>query len=289
MSPVLRETDPAEHPYLHSQAPPILLFSTNFVYHFHELDCHISLGELVRWFGDLTLFFRFPLNKIKFLEFSQYLEDFLWPRFDLSRSSLGHVMSIAIMMNEKFRERVSAWEVSPGRVGGEPGESGRRARGEWEASPGRVGGEPGESGRRARGEWEASPGRVGGEPGESGRRARGEWEASPGRVGGEPGESGRRARGEWEASPGRVGGEPGESGRRARGEWEASPGRVGGEPGESGRSAWGEWEVSLGESGRSAGGEWEVSLGEIATDMYPYIGPPCCMYVCMYVVLQSIF
>jgi intron-binding protein aquarius len=53
---------------------------------------------------------KFSPFKIKFLEFSQYLENYLWPTFDPDQSSLSHVISIAVMVNEKFRERVSAWE-----------------------------------------------------------------------------------------------------------------------------------------------------------------------------------
>lgn len=44
------------------------------------------------------------------LEFSQYLENYLWPNFT-QHSTLAHTMSIVSMLNEKFRERVPAWEV----------------------------------------------------------------------------------------------------------------------------------------------------------------------------------
>lgn len=40
---------------------------------------------------------------------SQYLEGYLWPYFDPATSSDGHVMSILVMVNEKFREGVPAW------------------------------------------------------------------------------------------------------------------------------------------------------------------------------------
>lgn len=40
---------------------------------------------------------------------SQYLEGYLWPCFDPATSSDGHVMSILVMVNEKFREGVPAW------------------------------------------------------------------------------------------------------------------------------------------------------------------------------------
>lgn len=45
------------------------------------------------------------------LEFSQYLENYLWPNYK-PNSSIAHIMSIVIMLNEKFRERVQVWQVS---------------------------------------------------------------------------------------------------------------------------------------------------------------------------------
>jgi intron-binding protein aquarius len=45
------------------------------------------------------------------LEFSQYLENYLWLNYNPESSSASHVLSIVIMVNEKFRERVSAWQV----------------------------------------------------------------------------------------------------------------------------------------------------------------------------------
>ena len=53
----------------------------------------------------------FPIFKVKFLEFSQYLEKLLWPSFDAAQSTRAHILSIAVMVNEKFRERVPTWEV----------------------------------------------------------------------------------------------------------------------------------------------------------------------------------
>lgn len=43
------------------------------------------------------------------LEVSQYLENYLWPNFDASTASYEHIMSILLMVNEKFREGVPAW------------------------------------------------------------------------------------------------------------------------------------------------------------------------------------
>lgn len=45
------------------------------------------------------------------LEFSQYLENYLWPNYITKESSRAHMMSIVVMVNEKFRERVPSWQV----------------------------------------------------------------------------------------------------------------------------------------------------------------------------------
>lgn len=51
------------------------------------------------------------LRRIQILEVSQYLERYLWPYFDPETASPEHVMSIIIMVNEKIREGVPAWDV----------------------------------------------------------------------------------------------------------------------------------------------------------------------------------
>lgn len=61
------------------------------------------------------------LRNIVMLEFSQYLEKYLWPNFDAATSSHEHVMSIVFMCNEKFRERVNTWaifQLHPAQFGG---------------------------------------------------------------------------------------------------------------------------------------------------------------------------
>lgn len=50
-----------------------------------------------------------PLQRVMILEVSQYLENYLWPNFDPEASSFEHVMSMILMVNEKFRENVAAW------------------------------------------------------------------------------------------------------------------------------------------------------------------------------------
>ncbi|KAI9551525.1 hypothetical protein GHT06_021858 [Daphnia sinensis] len=54
---------------------------------------------------------KFMIRRIMMLEFSQYLENYLWPNYKPESSSAYHVLSIVIMVNEKFRERVSAWQI----------------------------------------------------------------------------------------------------------------------------------------------------------------------------------
>lgn len=54
---------------------------------------------------------KFMIRRIMMLEFSQYLENYLWPNYKPGVSSAYHVLSMVIMVNEKFRERVSAWQV----------------------------------------------------------------------------------------------------------------------------------------------------------------------------------
>nr|KYP45791.1 Intron-binding protein aquarius [Cajanus cajan] len=50
-----------------------------------------------------------PLQRVMILEVSQYLENYLWPHFDPLTATFEHVMSIILMVNEKFRENVAAW------------------------------------------------------------------------------------------------------------------------------------------------------------------------------------
>ncbi|XP_023608666.1 intron-binding protein aquarius isoform X6 [Myotis lucifugus] len=54
---------------------------------------------------------RFAIRKIMLLEFSQYLENYLWMNYSPEVSSKAYLMSICCMVNEKFRENVPAWET----------------------------------------------------------------------------------------------------------------------------------------------------------------------------------
>ena len=50
-------------------------------------------------------------KKISDLELSQYLENYLWPNFDFAvhRQNDYYLMSIVLMINEKFRENIDVW------------------------------------------------------------------------------------------------------------------------------------------------------------------------------------
>lgn len=65
----------------------------------------IYRNELLVTSGNKTV----PLQRVMVLEISQYLENYLWPHFDPSSSTFEHLMSIILMVNEKFRENVPAW------------------------------------------------------------------------------------------------------------------------------------------------------------------------------------
>ncbi|XP_034941084.1 RNA helicase aquarius [Chelonus insularis] len=54
---------------------------------------------------------KFSIRRIMMLEFSQFLENFLWPNYDAEQATRAHTLSIVVMVNEKFRERVQVWEA----------------------------------------------------------------------------------------------------------------------------------------------------------------------------------
>ncbi|KAH7440467.1 hypothetical protein KP509_04G109200 [Ceratopteris richardii] len=71
-----------------------------------ELVDEIYRKELLVTVGNKTV----PLQRVMVLEISQYLENYLWPNFDPHSSTFEHLMSIILMVNEKFRENVPAWK-----------------------------------------------------------------------------------------------------------------------------------------------------------------------------------
>ena len=54
---------------------------------------------------------KFSIKRVMLLEFSQYLENYLWPNFTPAQATRAHILSMVCMVNEKFRERVPAWEA----------------------------------------------------------------------------------------------------------------------------------------------------------------------------------
>lgn len=70
-----------------------------------ELVKEIYQTELLVSGGRKTV----PLQRVMILEVSQYLENYLWPNFDAETATFEHVMSMILMVNEKFRENVAAW------------------------------------------------------------------------------------------------------------------------------------------------------------------------------------
>ncbi|XP_058466843.1 RNA helicase aquarius [Malaya genurostris] len=59
---------------------------------------------------------RFSMRRIMMLEFSQYLENYLWPNYCGEKSTRAHLMSIVVMLNEKFREKVEVWQIFDNRA-----------------------------------------------------------------------------------------------------------------------------------------------------------------------------
>ncbi|KAF9974942.1 hypothetical protein BGZ73_001565 [Actinomortierella ambigua] len=76
-------------------------------------------GEEAEWdaklvesiYEDELLKHGFSINRLAILEINQYLEKYLWVHYDPVESSTNHVLSIVLMVNEKFRSRVPAWET----------------------------------------------------------------------------------------------------------------------------------------------------------------------------------
>jgi intron-binding protein aquarius len=59
---------------------------------------------------ELTGDAKFVAHRVVLLEFSCYLENYLWPNFDAASSTHQFMMSMVLMLNVKFKEGVPAWE-----------------------------------------------------------------------------------------------------------------------------------------------------------------------------------
>jgi len=77
-------------------------------YNQNKKEFDVKVIELI-YQNDL-LHTRFNIKRTMLLEFSQYLERYLWPNYSPETSNYPYVMSVAVMVNEKFREAVPAWD-----------------------------------------------------------------------------------------------------------------------------------------------------------------------------------
>ncbi|KAL2712688.1 intron-binding protein aquarius [Vespula squamosa] len=79
----------------------------------HTTDIHLAFNSQI--VDDIYIqeicASKFSIRRIMMLEFSQYLENFLWPNYHVETATHAHTMSIVVMVNEKFRERVQVWEA----------------------------------------------------------------------------------------------------------------------------------------------------------------------------------
>ncbi|XP_058096767.1 uncharacterized protein LOC131242257 [Magnolia sinica] len=73
-------------------------FDPNLVKEIYDTELLVTTGQKT-----------VPLQRVMILEVSQYLENYLWPNFDSDTATFEHVMSMILMINEKFRENVAAW------------------------------------------------------------------------------------------------------------------------------------------------------------------------------------
>ncbi|XP_064403055.1 RNA helicase aquarius-like isoform X4 [Halichondria panicea] len=86
-------------------------------YHFTELGAQFwGQGQETLFKAEMITSVYSTLKKTKFavravmgLEFSQYLENYLWPHFTAERCTPAYLMSVVLMVNEKWRERVPPW------------------------------------------------------------------------------------------------------------------------------------------------------------------------------------
>ncbi|KAH7656226.1 CWF11 family protein [Dioscorea alata] len=78
--------------------PPARPFDPSLVKEIYDTELLVSGGRKT-----------VPLHRVMILEVSQYLENYLWPNFDPETATFEHVMSMILMVNEKFRENVAAW------------------------------------------------------------------------------------------------------------------------------------------------------------------------------------
>ncbi|KAG0339143.1 hypothetical protein BG004_006940 [Podila humilis] len=76
-----------------------------------EIPCEFVPQLAERVYQDELVKHEYSIAKLSLLEVSQYLEKFLWPHYDADSSTTIHVLSIVLMVNEKFRGRFQAWDA----------------------------------------------------------------------------------------------------------------------------------------------------------------------------------
>ena len=59
----------------------------------------------------LCITFSYSHRVITALEYSQYLDNYLWCHFIPERSSPAYLLSIVLMVNEKWKQGVPPWQV----------------------------------------------------------------------------------------------------------------------------------------------------------------------------------
>lgn len=75
---------------------------------FHQFDSKL-IEDIYK---NQILSSHFSVKRIMLLEMSHYLENYLWLNYvPGTNDSVAHLMSIVVMVNEKFRERVSSWNA----------------------------------------------------------------------------------------------------------------------------------------------------------------------------------
>ncbi|KNC77461.1 hypothetical protein SARC_10077 [Sphaeroforma arctica JP610] len=57
---------------------------------------------------------QFSSHRLQVLEINQYLERYLWPNYKPDSKDKTHVLSLCVMINEKFRQGVPAWDAMIG-------------------------------------------------------------------------------------------------------------------------------------------------------------------------------
>ncbi|KAG0314080.1 hypothetical protein BGZ99_008372 [Dissophora globulifera] len=74
-----------------------------------EVTGQYDAAVIERVYKDELVKTDFSIAKLAVLEVSQYLEKYLWPHYEPGQSPTIHVLSIVLMVNEKFRSRVEPW------------------------------------------------------------------------------------------------------------------------------------------------------------------------------------